>query len=138
MKSFIAALAAAATVLLLSSCTSPASDGHADHSTAASPALPAPRGQQPAAFNDADVTFVTDMIPHHEQAVEMSALVPDRSTDPAVIKLAADISAEQGPEIETMKAFLVQWKGGSRPTQSRTATAEWRGCRCPAWSMTAQ
>jgi uncharacterized protein (DUF305 family) len=114
MKSFIAALAAAATVLLLSSCSSPASDGHADHQHGSeSSAASTPAGQQPAAFNDADVTFVTDMIPHHEQAVQMSALVPDRSTDPAVLKLAADISAEQGPEIETMKAFLVQWKGGA-------------------------
>jgi uncharacterized protein (DUF305 family) len=114
MKSFIAALAAAATVLLLSSCSSPEADGHADHQHGSeSSAASTPTGQQPAAFNDADVTFVTDMIPHHEQAVAMSALVPDRSTDPAVLKLAADISAEQGPEIETMKAFLVQWKGGA-------------------------
>jgi uncharacterized protein (DUF305 family) len=117
MKSFIATLAAAATVLLLSSCSSPASDGHADHQHGSqSSAASTPTGQQPAAFNDADVTFVTDMIPHHEQAVAMSALVPDRSTDPAVLKLAADISAEQGPEIETMKAFLVQWKGGAAGT----------------------
>ena len=151
MKSFIAALAAAATVLLLSSCSSPASDGHADHQHGSeSSAASTPAGQQPAAFNDADVTFVTDMIPHHEQAVQMSALVPDRSTDPAVLKLAADISAEQGPEIETMKAFLVQWKGGapwpagrSGATRGLTraspkATTGWRECRCPAWSMAAQ
>jgi uncharacterized protein (DUF305 family) len=117
VKSFIAVLAAAATVLLSSSCASPASDGHTDqqHGSESSAASTA-SGQQPAAFNDADVTFVTDMIPHHEQAVHMSALVPDRSTDPAVIKLAADISAEQGPEIETMKGFLVQWKGGAPGT----------------------
>ncbi|HEY6575362.1 MAG TPA: DUF305 domain-containing protein [Mycobacterium sp.] len=118
MKSFIAPLAAAAAVLLLSSCSSPESDGHADHQNGSeSSAASTPTGQQPAAFNDADVTFVTDMIPHHEQAVQMSALVPDRSTDPAVLKLAADISAEQGPEIETMKAFLAQWKGGSESQQ---------------------
>jgi uncharacterized protein (DUF305 family) len=118
MKSFVAALAAVATVLLLSSCSSPESDGHTDHQHGSeSSAASTPTGQQPAAFNDADVTFVTDMIPHHEQAVQMSALVPERSTDPAVIKLAADISAEQGPEIETMKAFLVKWKGGAAESQ---------------------
>jgi uncharacterized protein (DUF305 family) len=43
----------------------------------------------------------------------MAALVADRSTNRAVIKLAADISAAQGPEIETLKVFLVQWKEGS-------------------------
>ena len=37
MKSFIAALAAAATVLLLSSCSSPESDGHADHQNGPNP-----------------------------------------------------------------------------------------------------
>jgi uncharacterized protein (DUF305 family) len=108
MKSFIAALAAAATALLLSSCTSPASDGHADHQQSSQSS----QSGQPAGFNADDVAFATDMIPHHQQAVEMSGLVPDRSVNPAVIKLAADISAAQGPEIETLKVFLVQWKEG--------------------------
>lgn len=109
MKSLIALLAAAATALLLSSCTSPAPDEHADHQQGSESSASA----QPAGFNDEDVAFATDMIPHHQQAVEMAGLVADRSTNPAVIKLAADISAAQGPEIETLKVFLVQWKEGS-------------------------
>jgi uncharacterized protein (DUF305 family) len=104
VKSFLALLAAIATALFLSSCTSTASEDagrqHGESSTSAT---------APAGFNTADVTFATDMIPHHQQAVQMSALVPDRSTNPAVVKLAADISTAQGPEIETMKALLVQW-----------------------------
>jgi uncharacterized protein (DUF305 family) len=64
------------------------------------------------------------MIPHHQQAVEMAALVPDRSTNPAVIKLATDISAAQGPEIETMKVFLVQWKEGSDTNPETPVTPE--------------
>lgn len=124
MKSLIAVVAAVATALLLSSCTSPASDGHTDHAhggesgaattqpaDSAAPSNAAPSNAAPN--NAADVTFVTGMIPHHQQAVEMSALVPERSTDPAVIKLAADVSAAQGPEIETMKGFLVQWHAGA-------------------------
>ena len=80
------------------------------------------------------MTFATDMIPHHQQAVDLSALVPDRSTNPAVIKLAADISAAQGPEIETMKAFLVQWNAGEPTTR---ATATWpAACAWTAWSTT--
>jgi uncharacterized protein (DUF305 family) len=35
--------------------------------------------------------------------------VPERSTNPAVVKLAEKISAEQQPEINTMKALLLQW-----------------------------
>jgi uncharacterized protein (DUF305 family) len=40
----------------------------------------------------------------------MSGLVPDHSTDPAVIELASAIAAAQKPEIDTLKVFLVQWK----------------------------
>jgi uncharacterized protein (DUF305 family) len=55
-----------------------------------------------ATFNTADVTFAQDMVPHHEQAVEMAELVPDRSTNPQVIDLAQRIQAAQGPEIDTL------------------------------------
>ena len=64
----------------------------------------------PQAYNADDVSFATNMIPHHQQAVELSALVPDRSTNPELVALAQQISAAQQPEIETMKVFLVQWK----------------------------
>jgi uncharacterized protein (DUF305 family) len=116
MKSLMAltaATAALATALFLTSCSSPAGtsgDGHTDHDHASESSAVS---GAPAQSNAADVAFVTDMIPHHQQAVAMSALVPDRSTDPAVIKLASTISAEQGPEIETMKGFLAQWKPGA-------------------------
>ncbi|MDT5065041.1 MAG: hypothetical protein QOK02_1196 [Mycobacterium sp.] len=116
MKSFIALLAAVPTAVLLSSCSSPASDEHANHQQG-SESSQSSAAEQPAGFNDQDVDFATNMIPHHEQAVEMAAMVPGRSTNPAVIKLAADISAAQGPEIETLKVFLVQWKQGSDNAQ---------------------
>ena len=104
----VAVLAALATALVISGCTSPsATDGHTDHSH--SETTPAINGQ-PAGFNADDVAFASGMVPHHQQAVDMAALVPARSTDPQVIQLAAAISAAQGPEIETLKAFLVQWQ----------------------------
>jgi uncharacterized protein (DUF305 family) len=62
-----------------------------------------------ASHNDADVTFATDMIPHHAQAVEMANLVDGKDVDPAVQQLAADIQAAQGPEIETMTGWLEEW-----------------------------
>ncbi|MDT5000028.1 MAG: hypothetical protein QOK12_2133 [Mycobacterium sp.] len=92
MKSFIALLAAVPTAVLLSACTSPASDEHANHQQGSESSQSRPAAQ-PAGFNDKDVDFATNMIPHHQQAVEMAAMVPDRSTNPAVLKLAADISA---------------------------------------------
>ena len=101
-----AVLAALLSALFLSSCNSPASDGHADREHTDEPTATV----EPAGYNADDVAFATNMIPHHQQAVDMSALVPDRSTNPQVIELASRISAAQGPEIETLKVFLVQWK----------------------------
>jgi uncharacterized protein (DUF305 family) len=105
MKSPTAFVAAVAAALFLASCSAPASDGHTEHDAESATSAAA----LPAGVNDADVTFATDMIPHHRQAVALSALVPSRSTDPAVITLAAEISAAQSPEIETMKGFLAAW-----------------------------
>jgi uncharacterized protein (DUF305 family) len=63
-----------------------------------------------AAANDADVQFVSMMIPHHEQAVEMSGtLLAKDGIDPEVTDLAGRIEAAQGPEIETMSGWLDAW-----------------------------
>ena len=105
----LAVLAALAVAFFVSSCNSPqpASDGHTDHSheKEQAPVI----GGEPAAYNAEDVAFATNMVPHHEQALELSAMVPARSTNPEVVQLAQAIEAAQEPEIATMKAFLVQW-----------------------------
>lgn len=59
--------------------------------------------------NDADVTFATDMIQHHSQALSMVDLTLDRPLDPEVQALAEDIRAAQAPEIETMADWLTKW-----------------------------
>jgi uncharacterized protein (DUF305 family) len=59
--------------------------------------------------NDADVTFASDMITHHAQALSMVDLTVDRPLDPEVQALAEDIRAAQGPEIETMADWLTKW-----------------------------
>lgn len=60
-------------------------------------------------FTIVDSMFSQMMIPHHEQALEMSALVPDRAAAPEVVALAAEIEAAQGPEIEQMRGWLQEW-----------------------------
>jgi uncharacterized protein (DUF305 family) len=62
-----------------------------------------------AEHNDADIAFVRGMIPHHEQAVEMSQLAADRAASPQVKQLAATIERAQAPEIEQMRGFLEAW-----------------------------
>ncbi len=61
--------------------------------------------------NDADVTFAQQMVPHHEQAVEMAdlALAPARDASPEVRDLATRIKKAQGPEIREMKDWLDDW-----------------------------
>ena len=59
--------------------------------------------------NDADVTFAKEMIPHHQQAIEMAELAASRAESDDVKDLAADIEAAQGPEIETMTGWLESW-----------------------------
>ena len=105
----VAVLVALGAALFLSSCTSPtgsSSDGQNDHQHSDEPVVTG----QPAGYNADDVAFATNMIPHHQQAIDLAALVPDRSTKPELTKLASAIADAQGPEIETMKVFLVQWK----------------------------
>jgi len=60
-------------------------------------------------FNDADVQFATEMIPHHAQALEMVTLTIDRDLSPEVQALADDIMAAQTPEVERMTAWLREW-----------------------------
>jgi uncharacterized protein (DUF305 family) len=101
----VTAMVAMAAALVLSSCSSPASDGHTDHQHPDDPVITG----QPAGNNADDVAFATNMIPHHQQAVDLSAMVPDRSANAELIALAKQIAAAQQPQIEIMKVFLVQW-----------------------------
>ena len=59
--------------------------------------------------NDADVSFASDMITHHAQALSMVDLTLDRPLDPEVQALAEGIRDAQGPEIETMADWLTTW-----------------------------
>lgn len=73
------------------------------------------------AHNDADVTFAQGMIPHHEQAIEMSdMLLGKQDVDPAVVTLANRIKAAQAPEIATMQGWLRQWGVSSAPETNST------------------
>jgi uncharacterized protein (DUF305 family) len=62
-----------------------------------------------AEFDDADVTFVQGMIPHHRGALVMAQLADGRAEDPRVTELANRIEAAQEPEIETMTGWLEEW-----------------------------
>lgn len=62
-----------------------------------------------AAPNDADVSFTQNMIPHHQQAIEMAKLV-DTHTKRQVLRALADrIAVTQAQEVTLMQEWLRDW-----------------------------
>ena len=76
------------------------------------------------AYLAADVTFTQDMIPHHEQALDMAKLVPSRSTNEKVRGLAERIEKAQDPEITQMKNAD---RGVGRPEHGPRRPSTWPG-----------
>ena len=56
-------------------------------------------------YSSQDIMFAEMMIPHHQQAIEMSDLALKNSTNPEVLALAQEIKDAQAPEIEQMKSW---------------------------------
>ncbi|AOT02329.1 DUF305 domain-containing protein [Arthrobacter sp. U41] len=111
---------AIAGAFALAGCSTGPSAPSATSSSPASPASSMPgmgpgmmSSSAPAAateHNDADTMFAQGMIPHHEQAVEMSEMMLQKKDIPAsVTDLATRIKAAQAPEIETMTGWLKTW-----------------------------
>jgi uncharacterized protein (DUF305 family) len=101
------ALAAGAVgvALFTAACGSSTATGGIDHASTA----PTRSAAAATGFNDADVAFATDMIPHHRQALQMAQLAQSRAVTPAVKDLAGRISQAQQPEITTMSGWLSAW-----------------------------
>lgn len=59
--------------------------------------------------NAADVTFASEMVQHHAQALVMVDLTVGRELDPAFQRLTESIRDTQAPQIEVMADWLVGW-----------------------------
>ena len=57
-------------------------------------------------FSNADIMFAQMMIPHHQQALDMSELALQLGQTPELVDLAAQIRDEQDPEIAQMRSWL--------------------------------
>lgn len=62
-----------------------------------------------AEFNDTDVEFNQMMIVHHQQALDMAALIDGRTDNPDILQLGTTIEETQAPEMEAMQARLDEW-----------------------------
>lgn len=99
--------AALVTALLLAACGS--DSGHDDGAHGGGDTTSTENAAPDAEHNAADVTFAQDMIPHHQQAVEMSQLAADRAESAEVLELAEEIEGAQAPEITLMTGWLQEW-----------------------------
>jgi len=59
-----------------------------------------------SAFSGTDIMFAQMMIPHHQQAVDMSTLAETHTTNPEILALAKQIKDAQAPEIKQMSAWI--------------------------------
>src|SRR5690606_17382452 len=59
-----------------------------------------------ARFSPDDVKFMQDMVVHHHQAVQMAALVKERTNRKPLVDIAARIDASQADEIAFMRNWL--------------------------------
>jgi len=61
-----------------------------------------------SSYTGADVKFMQDMIVHHGQAVEMSALVRERTNTEEIVAIAGRIESSQDDEIAFMREWLAE------------------------------
>lgn len=55
------------------------------------------------------MVFLSQMIPHHQDAIDMAMLVPDRAAHQELKDLAKSITQSQGDEITKMNGWLGSW-----------------------------
>ncbi len=73
------------------------SSGHMGHGSS---------GSKNSQYTGADVMFLQMMIPHHQQAIDISNLAMKSSQDSELLALAKIIARDQAAEIQQMKAWL--------------------------------
>ena len=120
---------ALASALALAGCgTSGAQEGAGTDAETAAPAASASAATSTGAasgepiaaeHNDADVMFAQMMLPHHEQAVQMSEILLGKDLVPEDVRdLAERVRDTQAPEMEQMRAMLTAWEAPATPEAS--------------------
>lgn len=96
----VIALAMALSVLIFTGCTNTLGSSDTNHNGMMGEESPS------SEYSAADIMFAQMMIAHHQQAVDMATLAKTRASHSEVKALAAQIEAEQAPEIERMTSWL--------------------------------
>lgn len=120
MRAALVVVTGALTIFAVSGCTSETQAPRAD--STAPVIAPGKPGEEArtlapgeavtavpqASANAADVAYVQDMIVHHQQALDMAILAPNRAESAKLKSLASRIKDSQGPEIQWMRTWLQQ------------------------------
>lgn len=109
LKRAVTTILIAIVALSLSGCSNGSKIGmdHEGHSTEASGDL-----------SSDEIMFLQMMIPHHQQAIDISDLALTKSADSELLALAKNIRDEQSAEIVKMKAWLEAAGAGLDPGHS--------------------
>jgi len=110
-----ASLAACAATAELTACSGSACDAH--NQTPPPADTPAITGA-PTTHDGADRASFTEMITHHRQGLDLSALLPRRSSSTDVTAFAQTSANSMRADLGVMKAPLVQWTSNSDDTPS--------------------
>ncbi|MFI6031486.1 DUF305 domain-containing protein [Amycolatopsis magusensis] len=109
----VLAVAGVTTALVLAGCSG--EEAAPEPGPQAPPPAAVAGLQVSAEFNEADVAFATEMIPHHQQAVDMAALAVEKSGDEKVKALALKIRDAQDAEMAQLSGMLEVW--GQQPPE---------------------
>ncbi|MDQ1288236.1 MAG: hypothetical protein QG622_1801 [Actinomycetota bacterium] len=109
--------AALLTAVVLTGCggelvsTGPTTGAASKFPSTSAPAVSNAAAQSPAgaAHNAADISFATRMIPHNVQSLATTQLIATKATKEQVKTLAAGISKNGLPEIESLSQWLTSW-----------------------------
>ena len=123
----LASYASLATILLSQSTTAaadlpivqPGSPGQPGRELSAEEAIAIAN----TSYSPDDSKFMQDMIPHHHQAIEMAALVAERTNQQELTDVAGRINVSQDDEIKFMQDWL---SGRGEPVPDPTAHHEMR------------
>jgi uncharacterized protein (DUF305 family) len=76
--------------------------------------------EPPAAHAAADVAFARNMIPHHQQAVVLAAMVPAHTGNVSLRAMATQIGSDQQAEIRTLNGLLAMWDEHVGPNSAQS------------------
>ncbi|MGE0396493.1 MAG: DUF305 domain-containing protein [Kofleriaceae bacterium] len=71
-----------------------------------------PSNVEPPPIPASDVEFIDSLVPHHQEALEMSNMILERGSDPAVLEMAREMRDAQQREIAEMMSIRSQLAPG--------------------------